>query len=89
MRPRWLSSASAGAAAPPAISPRQFRPGTLYADNVYQRHDWLLRDNYVAGANNLNVSTTTWGQTLVHTTIAESPNVPTLIETDLANHVVR
>ena len=47
--------------------------GTMYHDNFYQRKDWLLKGNSVAGANNVNVTTQrSWGKGLVHTTIDDS-----------------
>jgi hypothetical protein len=64
-------------------------PGTAYHDNIYQRKDWLLKGNTVAGANNLNVTSTTWGSSMVHTTIDDSPMVQSIIIIDLSARVVR
>lgn len=47
-------------------------PGTAYHDNFYQRKDTLLKGNSVAGATNINVTQTTWGRQLVHTTIDDN-----------------
>jgi hypothetical protein len=70
-------------------SERRLPPGTQYHDNIYQRRDWLLRGNSVSGANNLNVTNTSWGSRLVHTTIDDSANVQAIIIADLTAKVVR
>lgn len=46
---------------------------STYHDNFYQRKDWLLKGNSVRGAQlNLNVTSTTWGKSLVHTTVDDN-----------------
>jgi len=62
-------------------------PSTLYHDNLFQRRDWLLRGNNVAGAVNLNVTSTAWGQSLVHTTIDDSAMVQSIIVSNLTTKV--
>lgn len=57
--------------------------GTLYHDNLYQRKDLLIRGNSVTGAVNVNVTTTTWGKLLVHTTIDDNAMVQGIIVTNL------
>jgi len=56
---------------------------TLYHDNLYQRKDWLIKGNSVNGAVNVNVTTTTWGKLLVHTTIDDNVMVQQIIVTNL------
>ena len=64
-------------------------PGSRYHDNIYQRKDWLLKGNSVIGAVNLNVTNTTWGKNLVHTSIDDNAMVQSIIITNLGTHVVR
>jgi hypothetical protein len=61
---------------------------SLYHDNLYQRKDWLLRGNSVAGAVNLNVTNTVWGRNLVHTTIDDSSMVQSIIVSNLTAKVL-
>lgn len=70
-------------------SERRLPPGTAYHDNIYQRRDWLLRGNSVTGAVNVNVTNTTWGTNLVHTTIDDNATVQTTIITNLGTKVAR
>jgi hypothetical protein len=70
-------------------SERRLPPGTLYHDNIYQRKDWLLKGNSVTGANNLNVTLTTWGKNLVHTSMDDDPTVQGIIITNLTAKVIR
>jgi len=70
-------------------SERRLPPGTQYHDNIYQRRDWLLRGNSVTGAVNLNVTNTSWGKNLVHTTIDDNGTVQNTIFNDLSSHVTR
>ena len=59
-------------------------PGTQYHDNIFQRRDWLLRGNSVTGAKNLNVTNTTWGRNLVHTTVDDHTMVQSIIVSNLS-----
>lgn len=61
---------------------------TQYHDNIYQRRDWLLKGDSVTGANNLNVTTTSWGKSLVHTTIDDHSTVQQLLVSNLTTRVV-
>jgi hypothetical protein len=70
-------------------SERRLPPGSQYHDNVFQRTDWLLRGNRVNGANNLDVSRTSWGRGLGHTTIDDSPIVHVILVTNLTSRVIR
>lgn len=71
-------------------SERRLPPGTAYHDNIYQRRDWLLRGNSVTGANtNLNVTNTSWGKNLTHTTIDDNINVQNIIIDGVTSHVIR
>jgi len=54
-------------------------PRTLFHDNVFQRKDWLLKGNTIVGANNLNVTNTTWGSSLVHTTLDDNAMVQSIV----------
>ena len=63
-------------------------PGTLYHDNYFQRKDLLPRGNTVSGAQNLNVTTTSWGKNLGHTTIDDSPTLQGLLVGSLMAHVI-
>lgn len=53
--------------------------GTQSHDNIFQRKDWLLKGNTVIGANNLNVTSTTWGSSLVHTTLDDNAMVQSIV----------
>jgi hypothetical protein len=64
-------------------SETRFPPNSLYLDNLYQRKDWLLRGNSVANAANVNVTNTTWGKSLVHTTIDDHALVQSTIVNNL------
>lgn len=70
-------------------SERRLPPGTQYHDNLYQRRDWFIRGNSVTGANNINVTNTTWGSGLVHTTIDDNATVQSTIIANLTAKVVR
>jgi hypothetical protein len=61
---------------------------TRYHDNIYQRRDWLLRGDSVTGAANLNVTNTTWGRLLVHTTIDDNSIVQQTLVNNLTTRVV-
>jgi hypothetical protein len=61
---------------------------TQYHDNFYQRKDWLLKGNSVAGANNVNVTLTTWGKSLVHTTIDDNATLQGLLVNKLMTRIV-
>lgn len=60
---------------------------TQYHDNYYQRKDWLLRGNNVSGANNVNVTKTTWGKQLVHTTIDDNATLQSQLVNNLKARV--
>ena len=60
---------------------------TQYHDNIYQRRDWLRGDS-VAGANNLNVTKTSWGKSLVHTTIDDHSTVQQTLVNNLTTRLV-
>lgn len=62
--------------------------GTAYHDNYFQRRDFLLKGNTVTGAHNTNLTQTTWGSKLVHTTIDDSPTLQGLLVSNLMAHVV-
>jgi hypothetical protein len=63
--------------------------GTQWHDNFYQRKDWLLRGNSVAGAkNNVNVTLTAWGKSLVHTTIDDHATLQSILVNNLMTRVV-
>ena len=61
---------------------------TQYHDNIYQRRDWLLKGDSVTGANNLNVTSTSWGKSLVHTTIDDNSTVQLTLVTNLTTRLV-
>lgn len=69
-------------------SERRLPAASQYHDNIYQRRDWLLRGNSVSGANNLNVTNTSWGKKLLHTTIDDNATVQGIIVTNLTSRVV-
>ena len=62
--------------------------GTAYHDNFYQRKDFLLKGNSIAGAHNTNVTQTSWGKSLVHTTIDDSATLQGLLVGDLMTRVI-
>lgn len=62
--------------------------GTQSHDNFYQRRDWLLKGNSVAGANNINVTQTSWGQSLVHTTLDDNATLQILLVGNLKTRVL-
>jgi hypothetical protein len=63
-------------------------PSTAYHVNYYQRNDFFLRGNAVAGADvNVNVNTTPWGGSLGHTTVDDHPNVRDGVLQPLLTHV--
>jgi hypothetical protein len=62
--------------------------GTKYHDNFYQRKDWLLKGNSVVGANNVNVTLTSWGKSLVHTTIDDNATLQNALLTNLTTRVI-
>ncbi len=73
-----------------AISSEQrFPPGSAYHDNIYQRRDWLIQGNSVAGAHNVNASATGWGSSLVHTSIDDNGTVRSIIISNLIRRVAR
>jgi len=69
-------------------SETRFPLNSLYHDNLYQRKDWLLRGNSVAGAANVNVTNTNWGNSLVHTTIDDNAMVQSIIVSNLTARVL-
>ena len=70
------------------ISERRLPPLTVFHDNIYQRKDWLTKGDSVPGASNLNVTTTSWGKNLIHTTIDDSPTVQAMVVTNLTAKVI-
>lgn len=70
------------------LSPETRKPiGSLYHVNYYQRKDWLLKGTSVAGAVNTNVTQTTWGKNLLHTTIDDSAVLQGLLTSALTARV--
>ena len=67
---------------------RRLPVNTKYHDNFYQRKDWLLRGDSVTGANNVNVTNTTWGKNLVHTTIDDNLTLQNMLVTNLMTRVI-
>ena len=69
----------------------RFPPGSAYHWNYYQRKDSLLCGNSVSGAAvNLNVTTTSWGSSLVHAganAIVAKPQVQTDLQSAVESHV--
>lgn len=63
-------------------------PGTAYHDNFYQRKDMLLKGNSVAGATNINVTQTTWGRQLVHTTIDDNATLQQALVGELMSRMI-
>src|SRR5262249_40768253 len=61
--------------------------GTAYHDNFYERRDFLIKGNSVSGAHNTNVTSTSWGKSLTHTTIDDSPTLQGLLLGDLIARV--
>lgn len=62
--------------------------GTKFHDNFYQRNDFWLKGNAVAGANNVNVTTTDWGKSLTHTTVDDNATLQSLLVNSLATRIV-
>jgi hypothetical protein len=62
--------------------------GTSYHDNFYQRRDLFFKGNSVSGANNVNVTETSWGRKLAHVSIDDDPTVQATIITNLTSRVV-
>ena len=62
--------------------------GTQYHDNFDQRKDWLLKGNAVSGANNVNVTLTSWGKKLVHTTIDDNATLQDILISNLKSMVI-
>jgi hypothetical protein len=62
--------------------------GTLVHDNFYQRKDWLLRGTSISGSNNVNVTQTTWGRSLTHTTIDDNATLQSLLINSLITRIV-
>jgi hypothetical protein len=62
--------------------------GTAYHDNFYQRKDFLLKGNSIGGAHNKNVTQTSWGKSLVHTTIDDSVTLQRVLVGDLVTRVI-
>ncbi len=69
-------------------SETRFPTLSKYHDNFYQRKDWLLKGNAVSGANNVNATATSWGSTLVHTTLDDSLVLRSLLIGGLTARVV-
>ena len=71
-------------------SERRLPPGTQYHVNYYQRNDFLIRGNSVAGANvDVNVTSTPWGSGLVHTSIDDHVNVRSGVQDPLVQRVAK
>jgi hypothetical protein len=70
------------------ISERRLPPLTVFHDNIYQRRDLLTRGDSVPGASNLNVTETSWGRNLRHTTIDDSPTVQAMVVNNLTAKVI-
>ena len=62
-----------------ALTEQRLPPVTQFHDNIFQRKDWLLKGNTIVGANNLNVTNTTWGSSLVHTTLDDNAMVQSIV----------
>jgi hypothetical protein len=62
--------------------------GTSYHDNFYQRRDLFFKGNSVSGANNVNVTNTSWGRRLAHIGIDDDPTVQATIIANLTSRVV-
>jgi hypothetical protein len=61
--------------------------GTQFHANYFQRIDWLLKGNSVAGAKNVNVTQTFWGKNLNHTTIDDNAILHSFLLNDLITRV--
>lgn len=71
-------------------SERRLPPGSAYHVNYYQRNDFLIRGDSVAGAAvDVNVSNTPWGGGLVHTSIDDHANVRSGVLDPLLQRVPR
>jgi hypothetical protein len=69
---------------------RRLPPGTQYHVNYYQRSDFLIRGNSVPGADvDVNVNSTPWGGSLVHTSIDDHTNVRSGVQDPLLLRVAR
>lgn len=68
-------------------SERRLPSAALYHDSLYQRQDALLRGDSVAGANNWNVSNTTWGAGLVHTSIDDNATLQSIVAGNLQSRL--
>lgn len=61
---------------------------TAFHDNFYQRKDWLLKGSSVFGAYNINVTNTTWGKNLSHTSIDDNATLQSLLVNNLMTRVI-
>ena len=67
---------------------RRLPIATQYHDNFYQRKDYIIRGNSVNGANNVNVTLTSWGKVLIHTTIDDNAALQGLLVNKLMTRVI-
>lgn len=70
-------------------SERRLPPGTSYHDNIYESRDWLIRGDSVANASNVNVTNTSWGSGLGHTSIDDHPVVRSIVVSNLTARTAR
>jgi hypothetical protein len=69
---------------------RRLPPGTQYHVNYYQRNDFFIRGNSVAGADvDVNVNSTPWGGDLEHTGVDDHANVRSGVQDPLVLRVPR
>jgi hypothetical protein len=66
----------------------RYPTASQYHDNYYQRKDFLIKGNTVAKANNVNVTLTTWGKGLVHTTLDDNATLQSLLVNKLMTRVI-
>ncbi len=72
-----------------SISAETRKPvGTAYHDNFFQRKDFFLKGNSVSGANNINVTNTTWGKNLVHTSIDDNLTLHGMLLKNLTDRLI-
>ncbi len=62
--------------------------GTAHHDNFFQRKDFLLKGNSVSGANNINVTNTTWGKNLAHTSIDDNLTLHGILLKNLTDRLI-
>lgn len=72
-----------------SISAETRKPvGTAYHDNFFQRKDFLLKGNTVSKANNINVTKTTWGKNLAHTSIDDNLTLQGMLLKNLTDRLI-